>query len=167
MGRTNTLDQLNAISDKNTKRKSLALDNEYHNNSSSEDDSSKIELSYTIPDNNNIILQETTTSVEDVLSVSSAPQNELRLRKQKSNNQDSPVDLNGVIVDVSKREKIFLKGKDKSITSMDLISPSTYLDSMISRSKLNLRRSLNRMNFIKRISLGCMFCFGWQQLLLW
>ena len=111
MGRTNTLDQLNAISDKNTKRKSLALDNEYHNNSSSEDDSSKIELSYTIPDNNNIILQETTTSVEDVLSVSSAPQNELRLRKQKSNNQDSPVDLNGVIVDVSKREKIFLKRK--------------------------------------------------------
>ena len=111
MGRTNTLDQLNAISDKNTKRKSLALDNEYHNNSSSEDDSSKIELSYTIPDNNNIIPQETTTSVEDVLSVSSAPQNELRLRKQKSNNQDSPVDLNGVIVDVSEREKIFLKRK--------------------------------------------------------
>ena len=89
----------------------MALDNEYHNNSSSEDDSSKIELSYTIPDNNNIILQETTTSVEDVLSVSSAPQNELRLRKQKSNNQDSPVDLNGVIVDVSKREKIFKKEK--------------------------------------------------------
>ena len=106
MGRTNTLDQLNAISDKNTKRKSLALDNEYHNNSSSEDDSSKIELSYTIPDNNNIILQETTTSVEDVLSVSSAPQNELRLRK-KSNNQDSPVDLNGVIVDVSKEKRFF------------------------------------------------------------
>lgn len=138
MDRSTTHKKLDSLIDKHGHRKSLALDNEY-STSSSEEDSSKTELSdaskIESTDASKIELTDATPSDsqlldESILSEASSVQDngELRSRKPKKRKHtaDSTVTLDGVIGDVSKREKILLKRK-KQLDKKHKSDPTRYL----------------------------------------
>ncbi|EMG47199.1 ARE2 Sterol O-acyltransferase 2 [Candida maltosa Xu316] len=111
MTKTDTSDKLSSIADKSGHRKSLIIDNEYQ---SSEDESIKdkssistqIELSDSTPSDSQLLTEEISSSD------TSASTSELRSRKKRSKKRtssDSTVTIDGLIVDVGKREKILLK----------------------------------------------------------
>ena len=122
MPKTRTHEKLDSLIDKRGHRHSLAIDNEYHS-SSSEEDNSRIELSDTVPSDSQLL-------DESVLSeTSSVKENgELRSRKTKKRTAtaDSTVTLDGVIGDVSKREKIMLK-RQRQLDKKHKSDPTKFL----------------------------------------
>lgn len=122
MPKTRTHEKLDSLIDKRGHRHSLAIDNEYHS-SSSEEDNSRIKLSDTVPSDSQLL-------DESVLSeTSSVKENgELRSRKTKKRTAtaDSTVTLDGVIGDVSKREKIMLK-RQRQLDKKHKSDPTKFL----------------------------------------
>ncbi|RCK67440.1 Sterol O-acyltransferase 2 [Candida viswanathii] len=122
---TGTHEKLDSLIDKRGHRQALSMDNEYQT-SSSEEDNSKIELSDAVPSDSQMLDESAALSETSSIQETGGELRSRKTKKKRTGTSDSTVTLDGVIGDVSKREKIMLKRK-RQLDKKHKSDPTRYL----------------------------------------